>query len=275
MKLLKIGIFTIVAAAGIPTSIYAVATFGTLVDLANTLAGGVVTSLGYLMFTLAVVAFFWGIVQFIWAARQGGDGKGIENGKQFMLWGLIALFVMFSVWGIVTFAQGVFGIKGETTIVIPNIQLLGGSSPSTRSTGQSSGTVAPVTDSQSSNAVFNACIAAGGGVGECRIRAGQSSVASDCTGGPNTACTTRDATGATVSGYCNNVSQCVPGRNSGTTQGSPCVKSVCPTDGSACRGVTGTYDQNGQCVTSSDQTAVCGVGQVSGPNGCYTPTGAN
>lgn len=138
MKFLKIGILTIIATAGIPTSTFAVATFGTLVDLANTLAGGVVTSLGYLMFTLAVVAFFWGIVQFIWAARQGDAGKGVENGKQFMLWGLIALFTMFSVWGIITFAQGVFGIKGETSIVIPNIQLLGGSSSATSQ--QSSGT---------------------------------------------------------------------------------------------------------------------------------------
>ena len=98
---------------------------GSLVDLANTLAGGVVTSLGYLMFTLAVVAFFWGIVQFIWAARGGDAGKGVENGKQFMLWGIIALFVMFSVWGIVKFAQGVFNIQGQTSITIPNIQLLG------------------------------------------------------------------------------------------------------------------------------------------------------
>lgn len=283
MKLLKIGILTIIAGAGIPVSLYAAATFGTLVDLANTLAGGVVTSLGYLMFTLAVVAFFWGIVQFIWSARQGGDGKGMENGKQFMLWGLIALFVMFSVWGIITFTQGVFGIKGETNIVIPNIQLLGGSRPSTGSSANTSGTVAPITGSQSSNATFNACIAAGGGVGECRIRAGQSSVASDCTGGPNSACTTRDATGATVSGYCNNLSQCVPTRGvgvggscrvtaecrsglecggngtcvsstgGGTTQGSPCVKSVC--SGSSCSNVTGTYNNLGQCVTPADQTA--------------------
>ncbi|MEI6811062.1 MAG: thrombospondin type 3 repeat-containing protein, partial [Candidatus Nomurabacteria bacterium] len=66
-------------------------------------------------------AFFFGIVQFIWSARQGSEGKGIQKGTQFMKWGLIALFVMFSVWGIVKFAQGVFGIQGDNTIIVPSL----------------------------------------------------------------------------------------------------------------------------------------------------------
>lgn len=84
-------------------------------------AKGVVTSTGYLMFTLAVIAFFFGIVQFIWSARQGAEGKGIQRGTQFIKWGLIAIFVMFSVWGIIKFAQGVFGIQGDNTIIVPSL----------------------------------------------------------------------------------------------------------------------------------------------------------
>lgn len=122
----------------IPNVSFALATdlhFGSLIDLADTLASGVVTSLGYLAFTIAVVAFLWGMVNFIWAARNGDAGKGVENGKQFMLWGLIALFVMFSVWGIIIFTQSIFNIKGQTSIVIPNIELLGAKPSGRISTG--------------------------------------------------------------------------------------------------------------------------------------------
>ena len=95
--------------------------FDNLDKLIKSFANGVVLSTGYMMFTLAVVAFFFGIVQFIWSARQGAEGKGIQKGTQFMKWGLIAIFVMFSLWGIVKFAQGVFGIQGDNTIIVPSL----------------------------------------------------------------------------------------------------------------------------------------------------------
>ena len=52
---------------------------------------------------LALLAFFWGLAKFIF--RVGGDEKAVEEGKRIMKWGLIALFVMVSVWGIVKFMQ--------------------------------------------------------------------------------------------------------------------------------------------------------------------------
>ncbi len=208
----------------VPNFLYATTgPLGSLVDLANTLAGGVVTSLGYLMFTLAVVAFFWGIVQFIWAARGGDAGKGVENGKQFMLWGIIALFVMFSVWGIVKFAQGVFNIQGQTSITIPNIQLLG-STPSA---------------SSGANGLN------GGGASGASGNNGSSASTTDCPNGPMSACTTKDATGATVSGFCDNTSKCVPSRTSGPVSGAPCTMVVCTT---TCSNVIGKYNTAGQCV---------------------------
>ena len=82
----------------------------------------IVRSLATLFATAAMVAFFYGIVQFIWGSRDG-DATKAKNGKNFMLWGLIALFVMFSVWGIINYAQGIFGIAGKNTIVIPQIEL--------------------------------------------------------------------------------------------------------------------------------------------------------
>ncbi len=56
--------------------------------------------------SLALLAFFWGLAKFIYNA---GDVKTHEEGKQLMIWGIIALFVMVSVWGILNFFSGEFG----------------------------------------------------------------------------------------------------------------------------------------------------------------------
>ncbi len=167
--------------------------FGTLNELATTVADGVVRSVGYLLFTLGVVAFLAGMVKFIWAARNGSQGDDIKNGKQFMLWGLIALFVMFSVWGIITFVQGVFEIKGQNTIVIPNVRFIPSNVPTRTGSTPSPATVSPSADSS------------------CTYKA------------VNDPCTTTNATNQTVSGFCNNLKQCVPsgsgsgGRGTGDT----------------------------------------------------------
>ena len=52
---------------------------------------------------LALLVFLWGLAKFIF--HVGGDEKAVEEGKRVMKWGLLALFVGFSVWGIVIFFQ--------------------------------------------------------------------------------------------------------------------------------------------------------------------------
>jgi hypothetical protein len=95
--------------------------FGTIGEVVDSFTKNVVRALATLAATLAMAAFFWGIVQYIWGVRDG-DSKKVKAGNQFMIWGLIALFVMFSVWGIVKYAQKIFGIT-DNTIVIPQIDL--------------------------------------------------------------------------------------------------------------------------------------------------------
>jgi hypothetical protein len=60
-----------------------------------------------LLFMLALAVFIWGMVKFI-AAGQSAEK---EEGQQFMLWGIIALAVMFSVWGLVKIFQDTFQVK--------------------------------------------------------------------------------------------------------------------------------------------------------------------
>lgn len=98
--------------------------FTTFGGVINTLTNTIVRSLATLFATAAMVAFFFGIVKYIIGIRNGDAGEN-QKGKTFMVWSLVALFVMFSVWGIVTYVQRIFGIQNNSTITIPDIRLQG------------------------------------------------------------------------------------------------------------------------------------------------------
>ena len=71
------------------------------------------------VFVLAVVAFGWGIVQFIFA---GGDPAGIAKAKSFLLWGVIGMAVMASLFGLITFLQQYFGVTaGGLNVQAPGV----------------------------------------------------------------------------------------------------------------------------------------------------------
>jgi hypothetical protein len=55
-----------------------------------------------LLIAVALVVFFWGLVKFIW-----GGGEDHDKGRNIMIAGLIALFIMVSVWGIIRLAQSI------------------------------------------------------------------------------------------------------------------------------------------------------------------------
>jgi hypothetical protein len=65
---------------------------------------------------IALLAFFWGLVKFIFA---GEEGK--KEGQHLMIWGLVALFVMVSVWGLVRFIGNAVGIGQGDTITVPKV----------------------------------------------------------------------------------------------------------------------------------------------------------
>lgn len=47
--------------------------------------------------TLAMVLFFWGLVNYIY---RSGDTKARAKGRELVVWGLVAMFVIMSLWGI-------------------------------------------------------------------------------------------------------------------------------------------------------------------------------
>ena len=67
---------------------------------------------------IALLGFFWGLVKFIFAQ---GNEEAKTDAKKIMLWGLIALFVMVAVWGLVRFIGTAFGIQQGDTIIVPRV----------------------------------------------------------------------------------------------------------------------------------------------------------
>ena len=94
---------------------------GTFAGIVRVISEQLITAIIALFASAALAAFFFGIVKYLIGVRNG-DGTAVKNGNQFMLWSVLALFVMFSIWGIITFAQGILGIEGRNNIIIPEIK---------------------------------------------------------------------------------------------------------------------------------------------------------
>jgi uncharacterized membrane protein len=69
-----------------------------------------------LLITLALAAFFWNIVKSIY--KSGEKADAVKEGKMMLLWGVVALFVMISVWGLVGVIADTLGLD----TVIPQLE---------------------------------------------------------------------------------------------------------------------------------------------------------
>ena len=67
---------------------------------------------------LAVLAFIWGMLQFI---RAAGDDKTRADGRQKMVWSVLALFVAVSVWGFIGFIGSALNIGQGGRTVPPGV----------------------------------------------------------------------------------------------------------------------------------------------------------
>lgn len=68
-----------------------------------------------LIFVIIGVAFAWGVLQYIF-----GD-KDKEKLKNALIWPVIALIILMSVWGIVKIVQQTLGVEGEQQISAPKL----------------------------------------------------------------------------------------------------------------------------------------------------------
>ena len=66
---------------------------------------------------LALVWFLWGLAMYI----LSGPGEKADEGRSRMIYGIIALFVMISVWGLVRVLSNTFGTAAGGSAPIPGV----------------------------------------------------------------------------------------------------------------------------------------------------------
>ena len=79
--------------------------------------GRLVASLVPILVTLALVVFIWGLIRYIW----GGTKADHKAGRNIMIAGLISLFVIVSVWGIIFLAQDALGVNRGAPVQSPGV----------------------------------------------------------------------------------------------------------------------------------------------------------
>lgn len=78
--------------------------------------GDIIQSIIPLIIGLAVLLFIWGVFKYFFFSSE--DDK--SSGRNFMIWGIVALFVMVSVWGLVKLLQGaIINPSSNTPIPAP------------------------------------------------------------------------------------------------------------------------------------------------------------
>ena len=73
------------------------------------------------VFTLGLFLFLWGVVEFLFKLSKGEVSK---EGKNHMIWGLVGMLIMVSVYGIIALIVNTFDLRGASTDVgrMNNIQ---------------------------------------------------------------------------------------------------------------------------------------------------------
>ncbi|MBP6908358.1 MAG: hypothetical protein KBB75_00870 [Candidatus Pacebacteria bacterium] len=84
------------------------APFNTFSDILTFISCTINKSIIPLLFTLATAGFIWGIIQYF---LNPDNEEKRKAGKSFIIWGLIGLFVMISMWGLVGILTNTFGTK--------------------------------------------------------------------------------------------------------------------------------------------------------------------
>ncbi|MCX6787460.1 MAG: hypothetical protein NTY93_03000 [Candidatus Kaiserbacteria bacterium] len=85
-------------------------TFAQFVGSGTTGIVGVINTIVVpLIFAFAFAVFIWGVVKYFFF-NNGGDTEKMKEGRDFIIWGILGLVVLFSVWGFVNLLLSTLGI---------------------------------------------------------------------------------------------------------------------------------------------------------------------
>jgi len=80
-------------------------------------ASNIVSYITPFLMALAIAVFVYGVVKFITAA---GDTEKIKEAKDYIIYGILGLFVLVAFWGLVAILVHTFGLDtANSTITIP------------------------------------------------------------------------------------------------------------------------------------------------------------
>jgi hypothetical protein len=103
----------IVIALAVPLSSFAA--LGNVSGLIGDI-GSIVNKVIPILFALALLGFFYGLVMFIFGKEENKD-----QAKKTMIWGVVALFVMASVWGLVAYLGSALGVDQSAAPVVSDL----------------------------------------------------------------------------------------------------------------------------------------------------------
>lgn len=103
--------FTTVLAIAAPVMVY-----GQNIDSVIGVVESIIKQLTPIAFALGLLFFFWGLAMFI---LKSGEDK--EKGKNIMIWGTLALFVMASVFGIINLFQDTLKVNNNSGLTVPQL----------------------------------------------------------------------------------------------------------------------------------------------------------
>lgn len=84
-----------------------------LINLFTTIGLRIIPFLG----AVAFLVFVWGVARYI---KSAGNEKEIKDSKNLLIWGVVGLFILVTIWGIITFLRSEFGFVGG--LGIPQIR---------------------------------------------------------------------------------------------------------------------------------------------------------
>ena len=110
----KIGVSLVAAGTVVLPALTSAATLLNTLALANTFLNALIG----LFITLAIVVFFWGLIKYL---VNAGEEK--SEGLQIMFYGVLAIFVMVSIWGIIRLLQSTFSVTSTSPVIPQGIQI--------------------------------------------------------------------------------------------------------------------------------------------------------
>jgi hypothetical protein len=115
---MRMGILRSAVLAGATLALPILASAATLNDTIK-FFNNMLNALIALFILVAILVFFWGLINYLLSVGGAEKSKGLLT----MFYGVIAIFVMVSIWGIIALLQNTFGVSNGKAITPAGIEV--------------------------------------------------------------------------------------------------------------------------------------------------------